>query len=95
MVRVTIDIDPFVDRSGRDAVNCAVNTLLGMTVSTLLYTFIFSGGGSQDPTLLLISLFILCYIEFAYFMNSVIAGIFALRGYSFKSRLIYPFIKDR
>jgi hypothetical protein len=27
------------------------------------------------------------------FMNSVIAGIFALRGYSFKSRLIYPFVK--
>jgi uncharacterized Tic20 family protein len=93
--RVTIDSHPFIDRSGRDAFNCAVNTLLGTTVTTILYTFIFSGGGSQDPILFFISLFILSCVELAYFMNSVIAGIFTLRGYSFKSKLIYPFIKDR
>jgi uncharacterized Tic20 family protein len=95
--RVTKNIHPFVDRSGRDAVNCALNMLVGTLSSILFCTFIFSvtcGVGNQDPTLFFISLFILCCVELAYFINSVITGIFALRGYSFKSRLIYPFIKE-
>jgi uncharacterized Tic20 family protein len=94
--RETKNIHSFVDISGRDAVNCALNTVLGTSASILFVTFTFSvtcGIGYQDPTLFYISLFILCCIEFAYFMNSVITGIFALRGYRFKSRLIYPFIK--
>ncbi len=89
------NIHPFVDRSGRDAFNCAVNTVIGTIVSILFCTFIFSVTwrvGSQDPTLFYISLFILSCVELAYFMNSVIAGIFAFRGYRLKSRLIYPFL---
>ena len=93
--KITKNIHPFVDRSGRDAVNCALNTLLGTIASILFCTFVFSVTwivGSQDPTLLYISLFILSCVELAYFMNSVIAGIFAFRGYRLKSRLIYPFL---
>jgi uncharacterized Tic20 family protein len=95
--RASKHIHPFVDISGRDAVNCALNTLLGRIVSILFCTFIFSvtcGIGSEDPTLFLISLLILSFVEVAYFINSVITGIFALRGCRFNSILIYPFIKS-
>jgi uncharacterized Tic20 family protein len=93
----TQHIHPFVDRSGRDALNCALNTLLGRIAATLFCTFIFSvtcGIGNPDPSLFLISLLILSCVELAYFTNSVISGIFALRGYSFNNRLIYPFIRS-
>jgi uncharacterized Tic20 family protein len=93
---ITENIHPFVDRAGRNAVNCAVSNLFGTIASILFCTFIFSvtcGVGNQDPTLFFISLFILCCVELAYFINSVAFGIFALKGYNFDSILIHPFLK--
>jgi uncharacterized Tic20 family protein len=95
--RVTKHIHPFIDISGRDALNCALNTLVGTIVSMLFCIFVFSvtcGVGNQDPTLFIISLLIPSFVMVTYFMNSVITGIFTLRGYRFKSRLIYPFVKS-
>jgi uncharacterized Tic20 family protein len=91
------NLDLFVDRSGRDAINCAMNTFMGTMVSLLFSVFVFSvtcGAGNQDPTLVVYSLILVCGVAIAYFINSLIAAIFALRGYRFHSRLIYPFIRD-
>jgi uncharacterized Tic20 family protein len=94
---MTKEIHPFVDLSGRDAINCAVNTFIGTMISVLFCVFVFSvtcGVGNQDPTLILWSFVLFCGVSIAYFINSMIAGIFAFRGYRFQSRLIYPFIRD-
>jgi uncharacterized Tic20 family protein len=91
------DLDLFVDRSGRDAINCAMNTFMGTMASLLFSVFVFSvtcGAGNQDPTIVISSLLLFCVVSIAYLINSLIAAIFALRGYRFHSRLIYPFIRD-
>jgi hypothetical protein len=33
-------------------------------------------------------------VQATYFISSIIAGIFALRGYQFNNKLIYPFVLD-
>jgi uncharacterized Tic20 family protein len=91
------NLHSFIDVSARDAINCAINTFLGTMVSLLFSIFVFSvtcGAGNQDPTLVLYSLILVCGVAIAYFINSLIAVIFALRGYRFQNRLIYPFIRD-
>jgi uncharacterized Tic20 family protein len=87
---------PFIDLSGRNALNCAINDLLTTIVGIALCLLIFSltcGVGNQDPSLLMASLMIVCLLVFAYSIYAVVAGIFALRGHNFTSRLIYPFIQ--
>jgi uncharacterized Tic20 family protein len=97
--KMTRNSHPFIDLSGRNAVNCAVNNLFGTIAYFLFFWVICSvpfrveNQYSIFLTLLLVTPFILRSLQLAYFMNFVIAGIFALRGYSFKSRLIYPFLK--
>jgi uncharacterized Tic20 family protein len=90
------EIHPFVDQSGKDAINYALNTFVGMMATLAFSMFVFSvtcGIGNQDPTLVLLSLLLFCCVSIVYFLNSIVAAIFALRGYSFNSRLIYPFIR--
>jgi uncharacterized Tic20 family protein len=86
----------FIDLSGRNALNCAINNLLWMTVVLTLCLLVFSltcGIGNQDPSLFMVSLMLACLLELAYIIYAVVAGIFALRGHNFTSRLIYPFIQ--
>ncbi len=94
--RITKKIHPFVDRSGRSAVNCVLSTFAAMLICLLFCTFIFSitcGIGNQDPSAILFAIGISFLIAVAYFINSLVTAIFALSGYDFKSFLIYPFIK--
>jgi uncharacterized Tic20 family protein len=94
--RITKQIHPFVDRSGRSALNCVLSTFAAMLICLLFCTFIFSitcGIGNQDPSAILVAPGISFLILVAYFMNSLVTGILALNGYDFKSFLIYPFIK--
>ena len=89
-------IHPFIDLSGRNALNCAINDLLTTTVGIALCLLVFSltcGVGNQDPFLLMASLMLVCLLMLAYAIYAVVAGIFALRGHNFTSRLIYPFIQ--
>jgi uncharacterized protein len=91
----TRQLHPFVDRSGKDAINCMLNSLMGTMLFTLLCVFVFAitcGTGSQDPSLLFLTLIPLSLVIIIYSINSIIAAIFAFGGYNFKSRLIYPFI---
>ncbi len=92
----TRDIHPFVNQAGRDAINCLLNTLLGMLLSVIFTIFVFSitcGVGNPDPTLFLLSFIPLALVAIAYFCNSIVAAIFAIQGYRLNSRLVYPFIK--
>ncbi len=92
----TKQLDPFVDRAGRDALNCAINTFIGMMACTLFCIFVFSvtcGVGNQDPNPFLWSLVPLAAVYGIYLLNSMIAAIFAIQGYGFKSLIIYPFIR--
>lgn len=92
---LTREIHPFIDLSGRNALNCAINNLLTMTVGIALCLLVFSltcGVGNQDPSLLMASLIFVCLLVLAYTVYAIVAGIFALRGHNFTSRLIYPFL---
>lgn len=92
---LTREIHPFIDLSGRNALNCAINCLLGITAGLAFCLLVFSltcGVGNQDPSLLIASLILVCLFVLAYVIYAVVARIFALRGHNFTSRLIYPFI---
>jgi uncharacterized Tic20 family protein len=93
---LTKELHPFVDRAGRDALNCAINIFIGMTVCTLFCIFVFSvtcGVGNQDPNPFLWSLIPLAAVYGIYLLNSTISAIFAVQGYGFKSPIVYPFIR--
>jgi uncharacterized Tic20 family protein len=93
----TKQLHPFVDRAGKDAMNCAINTFLGVMVCALFCIFVFSvtcGVGNQDPNPFLWSLIPLAAVYGIYLLNSMIAAIFALQGYGFKSPIIYPFLNS-
>jgi uncharacterized Tic20 family protein len=92
----TRDIHPFVNQAGRDAINCSLNTLLGMLLSVIFTIFVFSvtcGVGNPDPSPFFLSLIPLALVAIAYFFNSIVAAIFAIQGHRLNSRLIYPFVK--
>jgi uncharacterized Tic20 family protein len=91
------DIHPFLDRSSRNALNCALNTLLGTIAFAAFCMFVFSitcGVGNQDPSAVIASLILLSFVMFSYSIYSVVVAIFALSGSHFESRLIYPFIRS-
>jgi uncharacterized Tic20 family protein len=93
----TRNIHPFVDLAGRNALNCAINNLLWTTVGVTVCLLVFSltcGLGNQDPSLFMISLMLVSLLVLAYVIYALVAGVFALKGYNLKSRLIYPFVQD-
>jgi uncharacterized Tic20 family protein len=92
----TRDVHPFLDQTGRDAINCLLSTVVGMLLSIVFTIFIFSvtcGIGNQDPTPFFLSFIPFALVVITYFFNSIVAAIFAIRGYRLNSRLVYPFVK--
>jgi uncharacterized Tic20 family protein len=92
----TRDIHPFLDQSGRDAINCLLSTVVGLLISIVFTIFVFSvtcGVGNQNPTPFFLSFIPFFLVAIAYFVNSIVAAIFAIQGYRLNSRLVYPFIK--
>jgi uncharacterized Tic20 family protein len=97
---ITKRIHPFVDRAGRSVINYTLNLLL-LTIC-LVFVFLTTCGvistgyvrQSLSDNFVLVSLFTLNCIAIAYFLNAVVAGIFALRGLQFKNRLVYTFLRD-
>jgi hypothetical protein len=49
---------------------------------------------SSTSIVFIASLIIINAVPIVYTINSVVAGIYALRGYRFKNRLIHSFIQD-
>jgi uncharacterized Tic20 family protein len=97
----TKSIHPFVDESGRNAINYALNSLLGLLFSALFSVFVFAvtcGSGIGGLVQFGLVAIPLCGIIFfcvatAYFISSIVAGISAWNGSYFKSRFIYPFFR--
>jgi uncharacterized Tic20 family protein len=92
----TRDIHPFANQAGRDAINCLLSTIVGLLTSIVFTIFVFSvtcGIGNPDPNPFFLSLIPFALVSITYFCNSIVAAIFAFRGYRLNSRLIYPFIK--
>jgi uncharacterized Tic20 family protein len=92
----TRDIHPFVNQAGRDAINCLLSTIVGLLTSIVFTIFILSmtcGIGNPDPYSFFLSLIPFALVSITYFCNSIVAAIFAFRGYRLNSRLIYSFIK--
>jgi uncharacterized Tic20 family protein len=96
---------PFVDQSGKDAINYFLNSFIGMFVcilfSLLYYKFYTIGIDNHDDVpenyytwYVLTSLIPFELASISYFASSIIAAAFSLRGYSFRNRLVYPFIRS-
>jgi hypothetical protein len=93
----TPSMNHFVDCARRDVSNTLINSFLGTTICITSVVFVFwttCGMGSEDTNPLGISLIITYVVASGYFLHSVIAAIFALRGYRFVNRLIYPFFRE-
>ena len=95
--QITRKIHPFVDLSGKDVLNYSLNSLL----ATLSFSFVtcttcgvVSVINPAAGSIFVVGLIIINGVALAYTINSVVAGIYALRGYRFKNRLISPVIRD-
>jgi uncharacterized Tic20 family protein len=95
--QITRKIHPFVDLSGKDVLNYSLNSL----IVTIFFTFVTSTTcgivsivNSSTSIVFIASLIIINAVPIVYTINSVVAGIYALRGYRFKNRLIHSFIQD-
>jgi uncharacterized Tic20 family protein len=94
---ITRKIHPFVDLAGKDVLNYSLNSL----VSTLIFSFVtcttYGVVSMINPaagSIFIVGLIIINGMALAYTINTVIAGIYALRGYRFKNRLIHSFIRN-
>ncbi len=98
--RITKEIHPFVNRSGRYATNHTLNCLVMPFFVFAFVTSIWYTTCGITPTdklnflILLPASSVYGLVSIAYFINSIIAGIFTLRGYDFNSGLIIPFIRS-
>jgi uncharacterized Tic20 family protein len=96
--RITKEIHPFVNRSGRYATNHTLNCLVMpffvfAFVALIWYTTCGITPTDQFNFLILVpASFVYGLVSIAYFLNSIVAGIFTLRGYDFNSGLIIPFV---
>jgi uncharacterized Tic20 family protein len=91
--QITKQIDPFVNLAGRDVLNYALSNLAAILALTIIF-FVVSGALYKLKYFEEVSFAILILVIAVFVMISVIAGIFALRGYRFNNILIYPFLQD-
>jgi uncharacterized Tic20 family protein len=107
MWAITRKIHTSIDRFGRDALNCGLSSLLAILLSFVIccsFTLFVLLTICGPFAILLLTQPLEVWItnvsgfsgiiSIPYFINSVVSGVFALRGYRFKSRLIYPFVRD-
>ncbi len=90
-------IHPVIDLAGQDAINCALNNLIViLTLASIFGTTcgVFNFNQPLANSILNSSLVIVDLVAIAYSINSVISGIFTLRGKHFNNRLIYSFIRN-
>jgi uncharacterized Tic20 family protein len=89
--RLTHKIHPFVDLAGMDTTNYAVNHLIVLVI-IILITFTLCAVSSGAPFSYTGAILVYC-IEATYFINSVVCGVFALRGHRFKNDFLCPFTR--
>jgi uncharacterized Tic20 family protein len=97
---ITKRIHLFIDCAGRSVLNYTLN--MSLLMLCLVFAFITTCGVVMNgnfgravaDNFVLVSLITLNCIAIAYFLNSVVSGIFAWKGLQFKNRLVYPFLRD-
>jgi hypothetical protein len=91
--KLTRRIHPFVARSGINATNNALNMLV--VILCCAYVNITTCMGNNGGNFSLKSSILVHCVALAYAIDSLVVGIFMLRGYDFQNFLIYPFIKSK
>jgi ABC-type Fe3+-siderophore transport system permease subunit len=90
---LTSKIHPFVHLVSRAVTNYAFNNILLLILAiTILTSLCGVYSGLADITTNVMAAIISC-TEIVYFINSIVCGIFALRGYHFKNKFICPFTR--
>ncbi len=95
--QITRRIHSFIDLSGKDVLNYSLNSLLVILCFSFVTCTTCSVVSVMNPaagTIFIVGLVIINCTALAYTIGSIVAGIYALRGYRFKNRLIYSFIPD-
>jgi uncharacterized Tic20 family protein len=98
--RTTKTIHPFVSRAGRYATNHTLNCLImPFFVFALFCSIWYTVCGIKPLGTFDVLIFgpvfaVYGLMSIAYFLNSIVAGIFTLRGYDFNSGLVFPFIRS-
>jgi uncharacterized Tic20 family protein len=87
-------IHPVVDLAGRDVLNYALSNLISTLSLTILFVVI-SGFLYKVPYFHEVSFGMINFVVAAFVTNSIIAGIFALRGDRYQSILIHPFVRAK
>jgi uncharacterized Tic20 family protein len=85
----------FVDEAARDALNSLINVLIAIAFGVVGLIFVFyttCGMGAKDMTAIGVSLIVIALGIIAYFINTIVAGVFALRGSRWVNSLIFPII---
>jgi uncharacterized Tic20 family protein len=90
---ITRTMHPFVDLAGRDVLNYTLGNLM-TTLGLTILLVVVSGSLYKVPYFHEVSFGILNFVVTAFAINSITAGIFALRGDRYQSILIHPFIRD-
>jgi uncharacterized Tic20 family protein len=90
---ITRTMHPFVDLAGRDVLNYTLGNLI-TTLGLTILLVVVSGSLYKVPYFHEVSFGILNFVVTAFVINSIVAGIFALRGDRYRSILIHPFIRD-
>ncbi len=96
---LTCEIHSFVDLAGRDTRIYTLNYLLVLLVIVLATSAgevfgVFDAIRQYGFTFFATGLIMVCCINTNYFINSVVCGIFVLKGYHFKNKFICPFTKQ-
>jgi uncharacterized Tic20 family protein len=95
--KITRKIHIFVDLAGKDVLNYSLNSLLVILCSTFVTCTTCGVVSAINPsagTIFITGLIIINSVALADTIKSVVAGIYALRGYRFKNRFIHSFIQD-
>jgi uncharacterized Tic20 family protein len=95
----TRQIHLFINDTGRDAINSIASSLLITLLCSLMLILTLSYIRNVGIDLIGVLLFYLstnfsAFVAVAYFLNSIIASVYALGGFRFKSLLIFPFVKN-
>ena len=91
---ITRTMHPFVDLIGRDVLNYTLCNLI-TTIGSTIMVVIASRSLYTVPYVHEVSFGILHFEIAAFVINSIVAGIFSLRGDRYQSILIYPFVRDK
>jgi hypothetical protein len=92
---LTQKLHRFVNQSARDALNILLNLSIALILGIIGLIFVFyttCGMGAKDTTAIGVSLIIIALGIIAYFINAIVAGVFALRGSRWINSLIFPII---